>query len=291
MSIKAEIIADSLNPTGVRLTSFVLEFPRWILAEVNTHRVLSRNVASSRAIKIERMIEMVKENPAMPEFWGKNQAGMQSLEELQGEERERAKDEWLRARDRAVESAEALMGAGMHKQYVNRTIENFMYVRAIVSATQWENFFALRAHRDSQPEFSKLAYLMLELYNSSAPKQLVAGAWHIPFGDRFDDEQLATLGSDSLGREDLKKKVAVARCARVSYYNFEGKDDYRADLNLCDKLFGSVPRHLSPTEHVAMAEDHGDFIGNFRGFRQYRKFFLDENLTDGRVKNGSLYEE
>lgn len=291
MSIKAEIIADSLNPEGARLTSFVLEFPRWILAEVNTHRALSRNVASSRAIKIEKMIQMVKENPAMPEFWGKNQSGMQSFEELEGEERERARGEWLKARDRAIESAESLAATGMHKQYVNRLIENFMYVRAIVSATEWENFFALRAHKDSQPEFSKLAYLMLELYNSSAPKRLRAGEWHIPFGDRFDDEQLAALDKDPLGREELKKKIAVARCARVSYYNFEGKDDYGADLNLCEKLFGSIPRHLSPTEHVAMAEDHGIFIGNFRGFRQYRKFFLDENLTDGRVKNGSLYEE
>jgi len=80
-----------------------------------------------------------------------------------------------------------------------------------------------------------------------------------------------------------KIKVAVARCARISYNTFEGKDDYSADIKLCEKLFGGTPKHLSPTEHVAQATDNKDFIGNFSGFKQYRYFFNDQNLSDPRV--------
>lgn len=299
--ISANIVQDSVNACGNRLTTFVLEFPRWILAEINTHRMFSRNVASSRAIPVEKMIEMVLKNPAVPEFYGKNQSGMQSLEELSGESLDKAKGEWLKARDRAVESARSLLEAGLHKQYVNRVIENFMYVRAIVSATEFENFFALRAHKDSQPELQKLAYLMLEQYNNSTPKKLQPGEWHIPFGDKIDEDKLTELvyknyesevfhfcGNCSSERVhnkkiELKKKIAVARCARISYFNYEGKDDYEADIKLCDRLFGSIPRHLSPAEHVAEALDCEQWEGNFCGFKQYRKFFENENLSDARV--------
>ena len=78
MSIKAEIIADSISPKGHRLTTFILEYPRFIHAEVMTHRVFSKNAASSRAIPIEKMIEQIQQNPAMPFWWGKNLSGMQA---------------------------------------------------------------------------------------------------------------------------------------------------------------------------------------------------------------------
>src|SRR4051812_11787989 len=80
--IKAEIIADSLNPSGSRLTTFILEYPRFVHAELMTHRMFSKNAASSRAIPIEKMIQQVIDNPAMPVWWGKNQSGMQAKEEL-----------------------------------------------------------------------------------------------------------------------------------------------------------------------------------------------------------------
>lgn len=307
--ITVKIIADSVNSVNnSRLTTFVLEFPRWILAELNTHRMFSRNVASSRAIPIEKMIEMVMSNPAVPSFYGKNQPGMQSDEELSGKELELAKSAWLDARNRAVQSAKELSSLGLHKQYVNRTIENFMYVRAIVSATEIQNFFALRAHKDAQPEIRVLAEKMLDLYNKSNPQILKPGEWHIPFGDKLDEEKLILSNKERYNKElekvgnphfhnawensliqklveEDKKKIAIARCARVSYFNFEGKDDYAADIKLCDRLFGSIPRHLSPTEHVAQAVESGDFIANFRGFKQYRKFFEDENLKDNRIIN------
>lgn len=302
--ITSKIIADSLNAeTGDRITSWVLEYPRFIHSEILTHRMFSKNSASSRALPIEKTIKMVQDNPAMPEFWGKNQSGMQAYEELNPDEIEKAKKLWLEARDKAVESVKLLCDLNCHKQIANRILEPWVHMRIILTATEYENFFALRAHPAAQPEFQKLAFLMLEQYNNSTPKKMELGEWHIPFGDNFDEKRLDSLVNDEAfkmsengiigdlnvyARNELKKKISIARCARVSYFNFEGKDDYDADIKLCDRLFGSVPRHLSPTEHIAQAVGKTGFIGNFKGWKQYRYFFNDQNLKDSRVKKPLL---
>jgi thymidylate synthase ThyX len=181
--------------------------------------------------------------------------------------------------------------AGLHKQIANRLLEPWFNIRVILSGTEFENFFALRAHKDAQPEFQALANAMLVEYNKSVPRTLKEGDWHIPFGDHIDEDRLKQLPTTSVASvfakadflTGLKIMIAVARCARVSYYNFEGKDDYSKDIDICTKLFGSTPRHLSPAEHVAMAAPDGLFHGNFRGWIQFRKFFPDENLRDPRV--------
>lgn len=331
MSIKAEIITDSFNPVGNRLTTFVLEYPRFVHAELMTHRVFSKNASSSRAIPIEKMIEMVNTNPAIPVWWGKNQSGMQAVEELDdtmpywdvsdvvyekyeqdGKQyeglsyknprkvtrKEHAKFVWLSARDLAVEKVNQLNKIGLHKQIANRILEPWSHIRIILSGTEFENWFALRVHKDAQPEIRQLASQMLEIYNASEPRYLKAGEWHIPFGDKMDFERLDTMtevrvqihprkgqigGLGEAIREGLKKQIAVARCARISYLNFEGKDDYEADVKLCERLFANNPKHLSPTEHVAQAMTDSNWSGNFQGFKQYRKFFPQENLTDDRV--------
>lgn len=288
MSISAEIIADSINPKGKRLTTFILEYPRLFHSEVLTHRMTSKNAASSRAIPIKKMIEEVMKNPAMPIWWGKNQSGMQAKEELSGFRKWISKFLWLTGRNLLVIIVKILDKVGLHKQISNRLLETWFNIRIIFSATDLENFFALRAHKDAQPEFQTLAFLMLEALNNSCPKLLKKGEWHIPFGDSIDEERICSdFNIDPLDKssiEDYKKKIAIARCARISYLNYEGKDDYLKDVSTCSKLFSSIPKHLSPTEHVAQAQDDEEYYGNFCGFKQYRKFILDENLTDNRVK-------
>lgn len=300
MSIKAEIIADSVNPVGCRLTTYILEYPRFIHSEIMTHRVFSKNAASSRAIPIEKMIQQVIDNPAMPVWWGKNQSGMQAKDELDSvttdffpysdtpllmirgyykdgnlTAKEKAKQIWLEARDEAIKQVRRLNGLGLHKQIANRILEPWFNIRVIFSGTEFDNFYELRAHPDAQPEFQALAYKMLEEHKKSTPKQLKHGEWHIPFGDKIDEDKIVEetkVQKDEAEFEVIKRKIAIARCARVSYHNYEGKDDYLADVKLCDRLFSSKPKHLSPTEHVAQALESDQFIGNFRGFKQYRKF-------------------
>jgi thymidylate synthase ThyX len=269
--IEAKIICDSINPAGNRITTWILKYPRFIHAEFMTHRILSKNAASSRAITLEKMIQAVLDEPAIPEFWGKNQKGMQAAEELNLADQETAKLEWLAARDKAVESVRNLQKLNLHKQLSNRLLEPWAHITVLSTGTDWENFFALRAHPEAQPEFQKLAYLMLERYNSSEPEDLEMGQWHIPFGDKY-------LENVSI-QEALK--ICTARAARVSYNNFEGDIDFKKDFELHDKLLASG--HMSPFEHCAKAQNNSARIGNFTGWLQYRKTFKGENKTDPRV--------
>ena len=309
--ISAKIIADSKNKFGDRLTTMVVTFPRIILAEVNTHRMFSRNSASSRAIPFEKMVKMVEENPFIPIKFMKDHSGMQGNEYFTDEE---VKDlplleRWLQAKDKAIENAKELSYYGLTKQIVNRLLEPFMWHTAIISATEWENFFALRNHEAAEIHLQELARIMMLAYNSSEPKLLKDGEWHIPFGDNIDEERLfnclnGTEKFDDLytnGFEQFKIKISTARCARVSYLNFEGKDDYEADLKLYDRL--AEMGHFSPMEHCAKSmsldERNRNYItrkfvnhneskeygwcANFKGFIQLRKSFENENRKDERV--------
>ena len=44
--ISVKVIKDSISEKGDRLTTFELEFHRYILAEWNTHRAISKNASS-----------------------------------------------------------------------------------------------------------------------------------------------------------------------------------------------------------------------------------------------------
>ncbi|HMI94653.1 MAG TPA: FAD-dependent thymidylate synthase, partial [Polyangiales bacterium] len=153
-------------------------FPRIVLAEVNTHRALSRNSASSRAIPVERMLRRVEDDPFIPIHWGKNQKGMQADEFLDATDQIAAEEEWLRARDAAVESVRELLALGLHKQIANRLLEPWLWHTAIISATDWSNFFALRCHKDAQPEIQQAALMMRAARNASTPVRKYLGEWH-----------------------------------------------------------------------------------------------------------------
>jgi len=284
--INAEIIADSINSQNkARLTTFVLKFPRIVLAEMNTHRMISKNSASSRAIPFKKMVAMVENEPFIPLAFQKDHSGMQGNEYLEGEQLEMAKKRWLMARDSAVHMARCLNEeSGVTKQLCNRVLEPFMMHTVIATGTDWANFFALRAHPAAEIHIADLAHKMLKAYNESEPRHLTTGEWHIPFGDKFDDSRLVgrTMDSSKKELEELKVKIATARCARVSYMNFEGKDDYDADFKLHDIL--ASQGHWSPFEHCAMANNFDGYVGNFKGFKQYRKLFDGENKSDSRIK-------
>lgn len=294
--ITAKIIADSKNQFGNRITTFVLTFPRFILAELNTHRMFSRNSASSRAIPFATMVRNVQDNPFIPMAWMKDHKGMQGGEYFDKCDTATLATEWLRARDAAVESAIILNKLGLTKQICNRLLEPFMYHTAIVTATDWGNFFALRAHEAAEIHFQELANRMLEAYNNSEPVLLQPGEWHIPFGDTSDLDRLYELLGDAdyvanhRGQTnyfllpDVKVMIATARCARVSYLNFEGKDDYIADVKLHDGLLAAG--HMSPFEHCAKNDmQTPQYSGNFFGFTQYRKMLVEENRADNRITN------
>ena len=290
MGYAAKVLADSVAPNGVRLTTLEVTFPRIVLSEFNTHRMLSRNSASSRAIPVEKRIEAVRADPFVPEVFAANKRGMQAGEELDRRDNEKARDAWKRGLDGAITAVEQLLDQGIHKQWANRLLEPFSWQTVIVTATEWENFFALRCSPEAQPEIRRAAELMREAMAASMPRQLRVGEWHTPLIQSPDDLDLLP---------EHVVKVSVARCARVSYLTHDGRRDVDADLALYDRLLKSG--HISPFEHAAKVGDektlrndfgHWDsftaetsppmFVGNFRApWIQHRKELAGEDVFRG----------
>lgn len=164
----------------------------------------------------------------------------------------------------------------------------------IVSATEWSNFFALRCHRDAQPEIRNIAVLMRELLQVSTPREQGYRTWHLPLIQPNEIQDWMTENPGKAYDEvvEMWKKISVGRCARVSYLTHDGRRDLEADIKLCDDLRASG--HMSPFEHVArpmslqekemykseihrMTDEGLPFAGNFRGWIQFRKEVPNEN--------------
>ncbi len=259
--IKAEVLADSVSESGHRLTTLCVTGHRFILAEFNTHRKFSRNSASSRAIPYKKMREKVINQLAYPVSWPAEQKGMQGGAELSAEKVEIAKNIWYYAMEAALDKADNLHSLGVHKSVVSRLIEPFLPHTILVSATDWDGFWAQRCHPDAQPEIHQLADKMKEAYDASEPQYVSYSGWHLPLIQPDEHElDIAT-----------KQKLSVARCARVSYLTHDGKRDLFADINLYNRLATHVPAHASPFEHVATpAESWKRPSGNFTGWHQLR---------------------
>lgn len=267
----ARVMADSISDGGIRLTTMEVVMHRFVLAEFNTHRVFSRNSASSRAIPVTKQIDRVLNDTAIPIEFGSNQKGMQAGPPLEGEELEAARQAWINAANSAVHWADTLADLGVHKQVTNRLLEPFMWHTVIVTSTEWDNFFNQRVSPLAQPEIREAATAMLEAYKESVPRYLDETEYHLPY---IDDEDRRSVYYE----EDLPK-ISAARCARVSYLTQNGTRDHAVDLELYERLTTADPPHFSPLEHVARP-DHTNItwhnnaplarLGNFPGWSQLR---------------------
>lgn len=278
MSIAVRILADSINPAGSRITSWLLTYPRFIHSEFMTHRVFSRNAASSRARPRVKMIEDMLENPAMPEFWSAEHKGMKAIEQVA--DTEAAKNAWLDCMDEVIQDCDRLSELGLAKSICNRVLEPFSHITVLATATDHSNFFSLRAHPDAEPTFQVLAYRMLDAYLKTTPVRKEWGEWHIPL---FGTEVQNIYANEN---DDERIKVATARCARLSYLTHDGEHSPEKDIEMHDRLLGA--RHLSPFEHCAQAVDIETpgriyHYSNFdqqppymSGWQQYRKTIENE---------------
>ena len=296
MGYDAKVIKDSISPDGVRLTTLEVTLPRIVLSEFNTHRMLSRNSASSRAIPVRKRIDAVERDPFVPDQFGRNQKGMQASDILREQEDEQARIRWMSACKVAVNHAQGLADLDVHKQLANRLIEPFCWHTIVVSSTEWSNFFALRCSSEAQPEIRKAAEMMREVIAASTPKPVKLGGWHLPYVDPDEVIDVMLLeGSPS----DARALVSAGRCARVSYLTHDGRRDPKEDLDLAMRLL--VAGHMSPFEHAATPLTRPEvakklknisgvtgidvldirigehFVGNFRGWTQLRKQFPNED--------------
>lgn len=261
--IKATILADSLSEAGIRMLTFEIEYPRLVLAELNTHRGFSKNSASSRAIPFAKMATQLTGRPVS---FGANQSGMQAGSEHNANipfhdgygtvNTTSPEDFWDYAKDIALSHSEAFSIAGYHKQVFNRLTEPFQMMKTVIGGTETGNFFWLRDDDAADPTLHELARCMREAAASSTPRLLLAGQWHLPYVDvEWDaDGNQHFYITDSNGllvplTIEQAIKVSCARCAAVSYRN-EGYGLEKSH-ELYERLVGAVRKHASALEHCA----------------------------------------
>lgn len=269
MPPSAKIIADSISEDGYRLTTMQVRCHRFVLAEFNTHRVFSRNSASSRAIPVEKQLVMIQDDPAVPLEWRAEQPGMQGGEVLEGSDADAAAEFWFTCLYAAVFNVNVYLDETpkekrVHKSIINRVLEPFMWHTICVSSTEWQNFFRQRCSPLAQPEIRVVAEEMENALAESIPTVMADGTWHLPYVDDAAYDEALRDGVDL-------KAVSAARCARTSYLTQEGVRDLAKDVELYERLCnpGEGPEHASPLEHVA-TPDTESRLGNFDGWRQLR---------------------
>lgn len=278
MSVQARIIADSINPYDVRLTTIEVTMHRFVLAEFNTHRVFSRNSASSRAIPVLKQLTRVCEDPAWPVVWASEQRGMQGGPPLDGSELFEAQRLFREVHEFTTRRVQTYLDHNpidaegqrrLHKSLVNRLLEPFMWHTVIASSTEWDNFWRQRCSPLAQPEIHAAADAMKEVYDASEPTYVRWGAAHTPYADGEEFRKSPEPGDiDSL----QQVRSSVARCTRVSYLNHGAGKPWEDENRLVMDLLGAEPMHESPFEHVATAQPRlNTWPGNFNhGWRQLR---------------------
>lgn len=274
-----KIIADTISPLGKRILTLEATYPRFIHAEIMTHRDRARNAGSSRAIPWATMSQRILDDPVVPIRWGEEKGGM-----ITGDEIERADDArqiWLRARTQAHRAAQDLAELGVHKSLCNRLTEPFMWITVVMTSTCWRNFFLQRCHEDAEIHMQEIAYLMRQEILKSKP---VESCYHLPYVQEDDRGTMAEPYVQLLpddGPFEVLFQVSAARCARVSYVQHgEKAKSIEKDLALFARLYnGSAGGHWSPFEHPALAFDGRS--GPYIGWKGYRKFFANECPEEG----------
>lgn len=305
----AKVVLASCGAESPPLYTLHLHYPRMLLPEFNTHRAISKNTRSSRAVPSATMLEEVQTNPFIPWHWGKNQKGMQADEECVarvmaawsptsgydhdnekygGTSNKRA---WLHARYMALNHAQAFANAGYHKQVVNRLLEPFAWTDTLATATDWKNFLWLRDHKDAEPHMRDLAQMVREAIDGTEIQQLKPGQWHLPYiteKEKSRDilEWIFTDTIEAVKWEEVACKLSAARCARISYKPFDGNASYERELQRYDSLVSSDRIHASPLEHQATPDVPNGFHGwrnsgahgNLTGWIQFRKTVPGESV-------------
>lgn len=297
--VSVKVISHSVNSNNdVEAITYELEYPRYIHGEVLTHRVFSRNSQSSRAVPVVSVYE-ANRNFVKPIYFGKNKAGMSSVDELDPESKAKAEAIWDYIAQESFKASEELSKLGLHKQWANRITEPYSKIKTVLTTTELTNFFNLRTENVVvMPELEYLALKMQKAYNESEPMYLGTGEWHLPYVTKED-----------LEKYDIQTcvKISASCCAQVSYRKLD--TSVEKALDVYEKLVNSGTLHGSPFEHQLKVynpdeigiifdefgalievpdgithtvfntgfEAQSYFSGNIRGFVQFRQLLA--NLT------------
>lgn len=335
--ISAKVVAHTKSMVNEKeLISLEVVMPRFILAEFNTHRMFSRNSASSRAIPFRKMVQAVKNLLFTPIAFQKDHSGMQGNEYLTGWRNNLAVFFWWFASRMAIFIATILHKMGVTKQLANRLLEPFMYHKVLVTATEWENFFDLRCpkykletdgianfyrtkvdyyrawreHQDKRKlngtwkihnaldwlmvndgmaeiHMMELAECIYRAVQDSKAVELMAGQWHLPYGDDVNEDEAKAIAKElKLEFMQVLVMISVARCARTSYTTIEDglKHNYKADIALFKRL--ATSKHLSPFEHVAKVMEDDEIFAFPKGRMYYTAYEPNDAQYDPDEDDG-----
>lgn len=292
--IQASKYVDKFTAKTNYISSYELEYPRIVHSEFLTHRVFSKNSASSRAIPVKSNLALLENEIAYPVRWGENQAGMQD-KGVNSPNADKAKEIWDRAAESAKGYAAELQALNMHKQIPNRLLEPFSHMKVVLTFTEYSNWKELRKHKDADPTIASLAEALDVEYNKAMDTAMLLypGEFHVPYIDRVRGTEgiIYSTGEDDTSKEILDPgqalKVSASCCAQVSYR--KNDTSLSKAMDLFYKLILSRPAHASPVEHQAtpiecspsqdswpLGITHKDrygnyWSGNFKGWIQHRQ--------------------
>lgn len=284
-----KVMLSSINKeTGKKAVTFLLKrFPYALVQEPATHRILradslgvegaavelnttsinpftemlSRNSASLRAVTTPRIIEMVRKDPYIPS-WTSYCKGMGGGK-VSPDQHKKATNRMLDALEASIQVLEDLLEIGISKQDANRYISPYLRIPILITATEWDNFFALRTVEGVQPDFRETALEMKALYDTVEPQELIPGEWHIPF--LKDGEKEKHTLPELL-------HLSTARCAWLSYCSHDADRSYERAVATHDQLIKAG--HASPCEHqlYALTKDSPmKYCKNYVDFAPYRQ--------------------
>lgn len=280
---------------GVTFSSYLVkDFPKALVAQLNKHRALSNNIASSRAIPTAKFIERSRD-AWQPDF-AQNKRGMSPGDALSAEQQAAALKIWNDCVEQCRIAAAALNELGIHKQWANRPLDWCSKIDIILSGTDWKQFKKLRQKGSgAQDEIAVLAELIKEHQRDAVPLIATVDSFFAPM---LYLEDYAEIDEYVKARPELKERirnqltggaficgwslrnvtygmVSAARCARVSYMNHENRKSLDDDFRLAFDLLED--KHMTPFEHQVVAARNNVQSGNIRKFHQLRKSILGED--------------
>ena len=310
--VTAEMVAysqDAQYPDSKIMTVNV-KYGLIVHAEFLRHRTLSRGVKSNRAIPMKNIRKEVISDPYIPVWFGAAQKGMVADSEMKY--KTLGLHVWRKARYLACGAHWLAEKLGAHKEWANRLLNPWQWVRETITATEWDNLYNLRIHKDAQKDIRVVVELIEELSKTCVPETLYAGEWHTPYVKHKEtDGALHYL--DNNGEEltlEEAKKASAARCARSSYDKHDGSQvTLEQDLPLYEMLVACDPKHASPVEHQAtpmyslyledgivnsnqwgngvthMDINNSFWSGNFKGWVQHRQLLKNHTCYKYKGEN------
>lgn len=313
----AEVLADSVAGTGERLTSIAVVYPHAVHKDMLRHRNQSRVVESFRARPTERLIEALQGGEAFrPDEFAARAKGMGQGDALTADEQQWANELWESHVQHCLGIAESFIDEKMFpskvaKQQVNFVLQDLCPLVEIVTATDWDNYFALRLDTDEEgnprprPEVFKTVQAVKAALDASEPRFIDRGGWHLPLVDDDEVDAIYEEIRPEGAPAEFAAMVSAGRCARVSYDKHRDSESFHASYARAMRLRESG--HMSPFEQCAtpfgiteqqarnelrnaiakmdylptlvrdQLREQTFYCGNFRGWRSLRKGIRNEH--------------